>query len=72
MLLITYVTYCYCNSKKDNLFIICYIFKGISYFKVAVSGPGRDLHSGVFGGRPMSDLAILLSKWFSRWKNLDS
>ena len=65
MLLITYVTYCYCNSKKDNLFIICYVFKGISYFKVAVSGPGRDLHSGVFGGtvhEPMTDLVILFSK----------
>lgn len=40
-------------------------FKGISYFKVTVSGPGRDLHSGVFGGtvyEPMTDLIILFSK----------
>jgi hypothetical protein len=32
---------------------------------VTVSGPGRDLHSGVFGGtvhEPMTDLVILLSK----------
>lgn len=33
--------------------------------KIVVSGPGADLHSGVFGGtvhEPMTDLVHLLSK----------
>ncbi|POG69109.1 glutamate carboxypeptidase protein [Rhizophagus irregularis DAOM 181602=DAOM 197198] len=44
---------------------LTYGLRGISYFKVTVSGPGRDLHSGVFGGtvyEPMTDLIILFSK----------
>jgi len=38
---------------------------GISYFKLTVSGPGKDLHSGVFGGtvyEPMTDLTYLMGK----------
>ena len=38
---------------------------GISYFKLTVSGPGKDLHSGVFGGtvyEPMTDLVHLMGK----------
>lgn len=44
---------------------ITYGLRGISYYKVAIKGPGRDLHSGVFGGtvhEPMTDLTYILSK----------
>jgi Cys-Gly metallodipeptidase DUG1 len=36
----------------------------VSYFKLQVEGPGKDLHSGVFGGtvhEPMTDLIYLMS-----------
>ncbi|KAL4400333.1 metallodipeptidase [Malassezia pachydermatis] len=38
--------------------------RGISYFKLSISGPARDLHSGVFGGmvhEPMTDLIKIMS-----------
>ncbi|CAJ0835285.1 1703_t:CDS:2 [Entrophospora sp. SA101] len=44
---------------------LTYGLRGICYFELIVSGPGRDLHSGVFGGtvyEPMTDLVYLLSK----------
>jgi Cys-Gly metallodipeptidase DUG1 len=36
----------------------------VSYFKLTVEGPGKDLHSGVFGGtvhEPMTDLIYLMN-----------
>jgi Cys-Gly metallodipeptidase DUG1 len=39
--------------------------RGLTYWKVTVSGPARDLHSGVFGGmvhEPMTDLISLMNK----------
>ncbi|CAG8546819.1 16919_t:CDS:2 [Acaulospora colombiana] len=47
---------------------LTYGLRGISYFKITISGPGRDLHSGVFGGtvhEPMTDLFLLFSKLVS-------
>jgi len=44
---------------------LTYGLRGISYFELIISGPGRDLHSGVFGGtvhEPMTDLIHLLNK----------
>ena len=38
------------------------------YFKLTVSGPARDLHSGVFGRMvhaPMTDLISIMSKLVS-------
>ena len=38
------------------------------YFKLTVSGPSRDLHSGVFGRmvhEPMTDLISIMSKLVS-------
>lgn len=38
--------------------------RGISYFKLSISGPGADLHSGLFGGvvhEPMTDLFHIMS-----------
>jgi len=29
---------------------LTYGLRGLSYFKVSISGPAQDLHSGVFGG----------------------
>lgn len=39
--------------------------RGITYFKLRISGPQADLHSGVFGGmvhEPMTDLFAIMSK----------
>lgn len=39
--------------------------RGVSYFSLEVRGPGKDLHSGVFGGtvhEPMTDLVYLMSR----------
>ncbi|KAL9709272.1 hypothetical protein Ac2012v2_007626 [Leucoagaricus gongylophorus] len=44
---------------------LTYGLRGISYYKITVSGPGRDLHSGVFGRmvfEPMTDLITIMSK----------
>ncbi|KAF8480212.1 CNDP dipeptidase [Russula ochroleuca] len=44
---------------------LTYGLRGISYYRVTVSGPARDLHSGAFGRmvhEPMTDLIILMSK----------
>ncbi|KCV68252.1 cytosolic nonspecific dipeptidase [Fonticula alba] len=38
--------------------------RGVSYFQIEVSGPGRDLHSGVYGGavhEPMTALTQLMA-----------
>jgi len=43
--------------------VLTYGLRGLSYYKVTVSGPTRDLHSGVFGRtvhEPMTDLISLL------------
>ncbi|KAK4054442.1 hypothetical protein OIV83_000936 [Microbotryomycetes sp. JL201] len=44
---------------------LTYGLRGLAYFQVTVSGPGADLHSGVFGGmvhEPMTDLFAVFSK----------
>ncbi|KAK2750908.1 hypothetical protein FQN55_001480 [Onygenales sp. PD_40] len=44
---------------------LTYGLRGCNYYSLVVSGPGQDLHSGVFGGtahEPMTDLVTLLSK----------
>ncbi|KAF5350594.1 hypothetical protein D9756_008675 [Leucocoprinus leucothites] len=44
---------------------LTYGLRGLSYYKVTVSGPGRDLHSGVFGRtvyEPMTDLISIMSR----------
>jgi Cys-Gly metallodipeptidase DUG1 len=44
---------------------LTYGLRGCNYYSVAVSGPGQDLHSGVFGGtaqEPMTDLVRILGK----------
>lgn len=43
---------------------LTYGLRGCSYYSVTVSGPGQDLHSGVFGGtaqEPMTDLVRVLA-----------
>jgi len=56
-------------EQSDNYWLnnrtpaLTYGLRGISYYVVTVSGPGRDLHSGVFGRtvhEPMTDLISLL------------
>jgi len=44
---------------------LTYGLRGISYYKLTIAGPARDLHSGVFGRmvhEPMTDLISLMSK----------
>lgn len=60
---------CVCISDNywlnDRTPCLTYGLRGLSYYKVSVSGPGRDLHSGVFGNtvhEPMTDLILLLSR----------
>ena len=57
------------EDQSDNYWlntrtpVLTYGLRGISYYKVTVSGPARDLHSGVFGRtvhEPMTDLISLL------------
>ncbi|KJA23862.1 hypothetical protein HYPSUDRAFT_39388 [Hypholoma sublateritium FD-334 SS-4] len=59
-----------CVCISDNYWLntrtpaLTYGLRGLSYYKVTVSGPGRDLHSGVFGRtvhEPMTDLINILS-----------
>ncbi|KAH8829093.1 hypothetical protein DL96DRAFT_1028026 [Flagelloscypha sp. PMI_526] len=60
-----------CACISDNYWLntrtpaLCYGLRGQSYFNIIVSGPGRDLHSGIFGRtvhEPMTDLMLLMSK----------
>ncbi|EGF81867.1 hypothetical protein BATDEDRAFT_19033 [Batrachochytrium dendrobatidis JAM81] len=60
-----------CVCISDNYWLgttkpcITYGLRGVSYFMLTVSGPGKDLHSGVFGGtvhEPMTDLVHLMQK----------
>lgn len=42
---------------------LTYGLRGVNYYSVEISGPGADLHSGVFGGlthEPMTDLVRVL------------
>ncbi|TFY83237.1 hypothetical protein EWM64_g777 [Hericium alpestre] len=60
-----------CVCISDNYWLntrtpcLTYGLRGLTYFKITVSGPGKDLHSGVFGRmvyEPMTDLIALMSK----------
>ncbi|KIM92403.1 hypothetical protein PILCRDRAFT_122062 [Piloderma croceum F 1598] len=60
-----------CVCISDNYWLntrtpaITYGLRGLTYFKLNISGPGRDLHSGVFGRtvhEPMTDLVKLMSR----------
>jgi len=60
-----------CVCISDNYWLntrtpcLTYGLRGLSYFKLTVTGPARDLHSGVFGRmvhEPMTDLVALMSK----------
>ena len=60
-----------CVCISDNYWLntrtpcITYGLRGLVYFKLTVSGPARDLHSGVFGRmvhEPMTDLIQVMSK----------
>ena len=57
------------DDQSDNYWlntrtpVLTYGLRGLSYYKVTVSGPARDLHSGVFGRtvhEPMTDLISIL------------
>lgn len=44
---------------------LTYGLRGCNYYSIEISGPGQDLHSGVFGGtaqEPMTDLVNIMSK----------
>ena len=59
------------SRQSDNYWLntrtpcLTYGLRGICYYKVTVSGPAKDLHSGAFGRtvhEPMTDLIAILSK----------
>lgn len=48
---------------------ITYGLRGLVYFDVQLHGPGRDLHSGVYGGtiaNPATELMLILGQLFDR------
>lgn len=50
------------GTKKP---VLTYGLRGCNYYQIAVSGPGADLHSGIFGGivaEPMTDLVRVMSQ----------
>ncbi|KAG5637215.1 hypothetical protein H0H81_005378 [Sphagnurus paluster] len=60
-----------CVCISDNYWlntrtpVLTYGLRGLTYFSIHVSGPSRDLHSGVFGRtvhEPMTDLIALMGK----------
>ncbi|KAJ6587365.1 glutamate carboxypeptidase [Mycena sp. CBHHK59/15] len=60
-----------CVCISDNYWLnartpaLTYGLRGICYFKLTVSGPARDLHSGVFGRtvhEPMTDLVAIMGR----------
>ncbi|KAG9087230.1 hypothetical protein FRC06_002631 [Ceratobasidium sp. 370] len=60
-----------CVCISDNYWLndvtpcLTYGLRGISYYKVNIAGPAKDLHSGLFGNavhEPMTDLFHLFSK----------
>jgi len=63
-----------CVCISDNYWLntttpaLTYGLRGISYWKISINGPARDLHSGIFGGtvhEPMTDLIAIMSKLVS-------
>ncbi|KAJ7445454.1 hypothetical protein FB451DRAFT_1292877 [Mycena latifolia] len=63
-----------CVCISDNYWLntrtpaLTYGLRGLVYFKLTVSGPARDLHSGVFGRtvhEPMTDLIALMGRLVS-------
>ena len=57
---------CCLNTRTPAL---TYGLRGLSYYKLSIAGPARDLHSGVFGhtvhSEPMTDLISLLGTLIS-------
>ncbi|KAI6126896.1 hypothetical protein F5141DRAFT_1186199 [Pisolithus sp. B1] len=60
-----------CVCISDNYWLntrtpaLTYGLRGIAYFSINVTGPGQDLHSGLFGRmvhEPMTDLIKLMSR----------
>ena len=52
---------------------LTYGLRGVNYYSVAISGPGQDLHSGVFGGsaqEPMTDLVRVLGTLVDTYGNI--
>jgi acetylornithine deacetylase/succinyl-diaminopimelate desuccinylase-like protein len=49
----------------DEVPSLCYGLRGLCYMEITVTGPNRDLHSGVFGGavaNPANALASIIAK----------
>jgi acetylornithine deacetylase/succinyl-diaminopimelate desuccinylase-like protein len=49
----------------EELPSLCYALRGLTYMEVTVTGPNRDLHSGVFGGaveNPANALCSIIAK----------
>ncbi|KAL9085813.1 MAG: hypothetical protein Q9165_007445 [Trypethelium subeluteriae] len=52
---------------------LTYGLRGCSYYSIEISGPGQDLHSGVFGGtaqEPMTDLVRVMASLVDKDGNI--
>ncbi|KAJ9625142.1 hypothetical protein H2203_005097 [Taxawa tesnikishii (nom. ined.)] len=51
------------EAKRTEKPCLTYGLRGCNYYSIEISGPGQDLHSGVFGGtaqEPMTDLVRVM------------
>ncbi len=49
--------------------MLTYGLRGLAYFNICITGPGADLHSGIYGGtvyEPMTALIALMGKLVSQ------
>lgn len=54
-----FVLNCDAGILKPDLPAITYALRGLAYFEIEVRGPGKDLHSGLFGGSVPNPAMIL-------------
>lgn len=50
---------CDAGIQRPDLPAIVYALRGLAYFELEVRGPGKDLHSGIFGGSVHNPLQAL-------------
>ncbi len=50
---------CDASMLGADLPAIVYSLRGLAYFELMVQGPGKDLHSGVFGGTVLNPIHVL-------------
>ena len=54
-----FVLNCDASIHAPGVPAIVYSLRGLAYFEIEVQGPGRDLHSGIFGGSVRNPIHVL-------------